>query len=698
MKKTVSILLVVCLLLTTGCAGSNSGAVSQKPLEIKKISSEPIAVSYEIKNLDFPQKVWFRQNNGVSIDDKLYLLGSLEENFLFRIDKDGSEPMLLASGDDLSEQWCAICSIGEKLYVLDNANNQIIEFDLNGERLHNIILPEESGFFDLTSGSNTIYALGEGTIDALTIKNDKAEIAYTIKVPNASCIWGNDSGKVFVSWKDGEIQAISTIDEEDKCMGETHYFDTECRIVGYGTQWELYLLSGNVLFGYNFSTKTIQKILTFSDVGLLANGAVYESYGGELIYTGSSGHEASHPLLLVPIEKTEENVNLKLATIGMLHPSITEAVLTWNQSHPECHIEIKDYSVYSTDGDPRSAELQLAADIASGNGPDIYNLSDFDTSLNASLLARRNLLENLYPYIDSDSELFRDDFFSGPLLATEMDGELFQITPYFLLLTTVAAKQDVGVTNNWTYEHLKKVVEDSSYYQYLFDTINNRAEWLELMVAASGNKLVDWSRGQCKFDSDYFINLLEMAAERPVETNSIGGRVSDLIHESQALLFTLTIRTVSNAGIASDAYGEGKYAFVGLPEVGNVLVPELSLGMSTQSVYKEQCWEFLREFLLKDSPYAKAGIPLRRDGARQQLNNELEVMKEYPVEYPGKEQAMEDMISLIEGTTVLYQTDTQLWNIIEDEVNRFYDGQCTAAETAQKIQSRASIYISEQFG
>ena len=698
MKKFTALLLILCLLLTTGCAGRNSGAVSKKPLEIKKLSTEPAATLYTAERLAFPLDVWFCQGCIVSIEDKPYLLGELLDGaYLFRMNADGSEAVLLASCGDGSERWANYCAMGGALYIYDSMNNQLIEFSPDGARLRNIALPDDLAVYGLAAGSSTIYALGEETINALKIGDgDKAELDYTIKCPSARRICQDANGKVYVAWYDGETQAISVLDEENKCRGETRYFDSACGLIGSGSQWELYLLIGHAIYGYNFSNESIQKILTLTDVGLLSNGTVYESPGGSLIYTGTSKQEPSSPMLLTPAGEAGESTKLTLATLGMLHPSITDAVLAWNQLHPECPIEIKDYSVYSTGGDPRSAELQLAADIASGNGPDLYNLSDFDTTLNASLLARRNLLENLYPYIDKDQELSREDFFSGPLSAAEMNGSLFQITPYFLLLTALAAAQDVGAPENWTYEQLERVVEDSDYYQYLFDAKNNRNDWLELMMTASGKKLVDWSSAQCSFDSEYFIHLLELAKARPEETDIMGGTASDLIHDSHALLFTVTVRTVSDAGIAPDAYGEGNYAFVGLPEIGNVLVPELSLGMSVQSAHKDLCWEFLREFLLKDSAYAKAGIPLRRDGARQQLNNELEAMKKYPVDHPGREQAMEELLDVIENTTVLYQTDAQLWSIIEDETAKFYAGQNTAEETARAIQSRASIYLAEQ--
>ena len=704
MKKFTALLLALCLLFTAGCAGRDSGAVpSKEELDVREISKGSSSFAYAVEALDFPQKAWFNSgNNIVSIENKLYLLGGfLEGNYLFSMNSDGTEAKLLASCEDGSERWYAYCAMGGKLYVMDITSNQLIEFDPDGTRLRCIALPEEIAALYIAGGTDTIFALDGGTVSALKLgEENKAELAYTIKAPAAFSIAQGANGTVFVEWEDGETQAISTIDEENRAWGETRYLSSDCSIIGVGTEWELYLLMGATMYGYNFSTESIQKLLTFSDSGLGSNGRVSEAGDGKLIYTGQNGIEPSPPALLKPVEITDENARLTMATLVPLETwGVKDAVLAWNQAHPDCPIEVKDYTAYTTGENPNGAQQQLMLDIAAGNIPDLYNMTEYygGETLNASLLARRGLLEDLYPYIDSDQELSRDDFFSSALSALEINGGLYQMVPGFTLVTTMAAAQDVGAPENWTYEQLERIVAESDSYQYLFNNFGySRDEWLELMAMSSGKKLIDWSTGQCTFDSEYFIHLLELAAAWPERTDTGGGNVATIVQNSHALLFILDALDIWNAAGAPEAYGEDNYAFVGLPEIGGVLIPEMSLGMSAQSSHKEQCWQFLREFLLQDSSYIFSGIPLRRDGARQQLLDELERSKGDPIEHPGREQAMEDLIIVMENAGSLYQKDTQLWNIIQTETNKLYAGQTTAEETAKAIQSRASIYLAEQ--
>ena len=42
--------------------------------------------------------------------------------------------------------------------------------------------------------------------------------------------------------------------------------------------------------------------------------------------------------------------------------------------------------------------------------------------------------------------------------------------------------------------------------------------------------------------------------------------------------------------------------------------------------------------------------------------------------------------------------DEALIRLMREEINRYYDGQNSAEDTAAAIQSRASIYVSEQYG
>ena len=384
-------------------------------------------------------------------------------------------------------------------------------------------------------------------------------------------------------------------------------------------------------------------------------------------------------------------MTLSLATVGEIYnlDVIRQAVQDWNRAQPACKVEIRDYSGFG-----EGAELRLAADISAGNAPDLYNFrADYDgAALNPEVYTRRGLLEDLYPYLDADPELSRSDFLSGPLSALEVNGSLYQVAPDFALLTATAPLDAVGGPENWSYAGLENLVGQSGQFQSLFSLRESRGGWLQMMVYASADKLLNWESGSCAFDSAYFVQLLEQAAQLPetyVTTQDDG-------EEPPCLLTLREYDAVRPAAWLPETYGEGNVAFVGLPELGSVVVPSLSLGMSASSAHKEECWQFLRTFLEKDSPYGY-GLSLRRDRIEQELQKELEeAWEKDPQTYDQKKSGMEALISQLEGADKLYRRDGQLWSIVSEEAGKFFAGNSTAKGAAQAIQSRVSIYLAEQ--
>lgn len=695
LKRCLLLLLAACLLLTAGCAKKDAASVPEgagSAEELDELSIAPSVTVYGAEALDFPQKLWFDQNTA-SIRGKTYLVGSFLENCtLYRMDPDGSGAEALASCTDGSQQWYSFCTMGDAILIYDSMGQKLLRFSAEGEALPSVTLPEGVSVTSLSAEGESLYVLGNGALYSLSLGvGGQAELNYKLNVSGAASLGRDGSGRLYVAWEKEGVQVISTVDEANRTWGETRTLDSSCAIIGGGEEWELYLNINNALYGYNFSSETMQKLLNFSDLGLAGNGAVAEAGDGRLLYTGSNGSEASFPYLLSPVESTGEAVTLTLATVGEIYDLdvIRQAVQDWNRANPNCKVEIRDYSAF---GD--SAELRLAADISAGNAPDLYNFrEDLDgAALDPDVYTRRGLLEDLVPYLDADPELSRSDFLSGPLSALETDGGLYQMAPGFALLTATAPADAVGGPENWTYAGLEDLATRSGSYQSLFSLRESRSGWLREMVCASADKLIDWESGSCAFDSAYFISLLKLAAQLPesyVHTQDDG-------EEPPCLLSLMRFDALWPAAWLPETYGEGNVAYVGLPEVGNVAVPSLSLGMSAFSAHKEECWQFLRTFLKKDSPYVTS-LSLRRDRIEQEMQKELEEARERdPQTYDLKKSGMEALISQLESANRLYRRDGQIWSIVSEEAGKFFAGNSTAEEAARAVQSRAGIYLAEQ--
>ena len=93
------------------------------------------------------------------------------------------------------------------------------------------------------------------------------------------------------------------------------------------------------------------------------------------------------------------------------------------------------------------------------------------------------------------------------------------------------------------------------------------------------------------------------------------------------------------------------------------------------------------------------GIPVFKKSFERALAAQIsdDFDERFQIGYMTEENA-EELRRQVYGTTKLVDTDEGLLDILREEINRYYSGRLSAEETAQAIQSRAGIYVAEQFG
>ena len=96
---------------------------------------------------------------------------------------------------------------------------------------------------------------------------------------------------------------------------------------------------------------------------------------------------------------------------------------------------------------------------------------------------------------------------------------------------------------------------------------------------------------------------------------------------------------------------------------------------------------------------SRMGIPVFKSSFERALTAEIsdDFDERFQISYMTAENA-EELRQQVYNTTKLVDTDEGMIRILRDEINRYYGGQYSAEETAKTIQSRASIYVSEQYG
>ena len=570
-------------------------------------------------------------------------------------------------------------------------------------------------------------------------------IAYKVETDNwvDSLVRLRDGQLGVLSYGDNGL-VLKMLDVEKKTLGE----DLELPrgawdlIPGAG-DYDFYYVSGINLFGYDIQSKTSDRLLNFlncdvdnSSLGprlqIREDGSVFG-----VINTWDSSYDNVTTELVtlskVPYDTVPHKESIRMAVFDMDY-DVRGLVIDFNRHSDQYHIDVTDYNEYSTSDDYSAGLTKLKTEIMANNVPDIIALR----GLPYEQLAAKGLLEDLYPFIESDPELSKSDFFEAVFSALEVNGGLYQACPAFSLMTVIGAKSVVGDTPGWTFEDFEAALASMPEGCDPFDYYTTKEDILTACLAMDMDSFVDWVDGKCSFDSEGFINLLKFANRfqdefnwetyEYIEDESTQNRIA----QGRQMLMRASIYSLEDV-IYNDFYfgGDGTSSsttYIGYPTnsgVGNALSLQQGYAMSSRCANKEGAWEFLRSFLTEKYQENIWYMPTNRnvfeaklkeimepryltdDNGNKLLDEDGEPIKQslasYGFEdgtireiYEMSDQQAADLRSLIETTTKVYQNDSSIYDIVSAEAQAYFLGQKPVEEVARLIQSKVNIYVNEQ--
>lgn len=490
-----------------------------------------------------------------------------------------------------------------------------------------------------------------------------------------------------------------------------------------GGDYALYYSDSSYLYGYDAAAKESVQLLNWIDCDLNRNNmnAVTPLADGRVLctmsnYSRNDGRSKSELVILTrkPIAEVPQKIILTMAC-NYLDYNFQASIIDFNKRNQEYRIRVEDYSQYNTEDDWEAGITKLNTEIVTGKVPDIISVSQ----LPISQYIAKGLLEPVDAFIEADSEL-NGQLMEGPLNAVRVDGQLYQVSPNFSIMTCLGATSVVGPEMGWTVEEMQAIL-DAHPGMEAFAYEMTRGELLENLLYLNMNAYVDWNTGDCNFESENFIKMLEFIAPYPeeIEWDEDKEWVDPMtkLARGEAMLYPTSLYDFQEFAIYEQVFG-GSATFIGYPsESGNGSVVGLNSGlvMSSQCQHKEVAWEFMRTLLTEDYqtenvwwdlPTNKAVFQAKLDGAmEQEYDSDGNPVSKYGwgtsdgTEYQAYAltQAQADKImALIDSTTTTYGYDSSLLEIITEEANAFFNGQKSAADAAAMIQSRVSIYVNEQ--
>ena len=546
-----------------------------------------------------------------------------------------------------------------------------------------------------------------------------------------------------IKLRDGSVMAVAftergnglyPIDLENKRLGDPISIPNEAYNPLTGDEnYDFYYVNGMYLYGYNIENEENTRILNWMDVDV--NG---ETIGGLHIYpdgrivgvTNRWRNETIETeiitLSLVPSSSIPEKEVLTLAVLYAY--DVYDKVVEFNRHNDKVRIQILDYS---EDNDYENEVFdagynKLLTEIMSGQVPDIILMSQ----LPYSQLAAKGLLEDLYPYIDKDPELKREDFFPNVLKALEVDGGLYQITPSFNVQTLIGATAVVGDTPGWNYDELRAALATMPAGCDPMDMYTTRSDMLGTLLAADLDHYVDWNTGTCNFESQDFIEMLEFAAQFPaaIPDNMEWENTSTRIAQGRQMLTAASLYSVDAMLWNEVQFGPQGGTYIGYPTnngVGSYMTIDSGYAISASCKNKDAAWEFVRSFLTEEGQQDVWGIPVRLDAYQRQLDKAMEVEYEKDAEgnyrlgpdgqriqvsrggfaledgtvYEVYAMTQEQADKLWEAVTTcdkLYNFNTEILEIVMNQAEAYFCGDKSAEEVARLIQSKVTLYINER--
>lgn len=531
---------------------------------------------------------------------------------------------------------------------------------------------------------------------------------------------------------------LRPIDFEKKELGESFPIpDSAWTLFPGDENYDFYYTSGMFLYGFKLGEEEAVPVLNWMSCDIngdsVASQALKISSDGSITgittdYSGGSIDTQLFTLTRVPADSLPKKQILTVAQLEY-NPDyqLTNRMVRFNRTHDNVRLEYLDYSQYNTENDYSAGITKFNTEVMAGNLPDIIPTNQ----IAYRQIASKGLLEDLYPYLDKDPELKREDFFPNLLSALEVNGGLYQVVSGFSVETLCGAASIVGDTPGWTYDDFNAALEKMPEGCTPLEPYVTRDQVMSSLLYADMDSFVDWTTGKVNFESDNFKQLLQFVKQFPAEYNwdehDNSESTQDLLRQGRQML-TQTYLYGLDSILWNGANFGGQATYIGWPTssgVGSIMRFENGFAMSRNCADKDAAWEFFRSMLTESGQTNQYNIPSNRNVFNKQLEDfmtpryrkdadgnilldengeKIEESRggwiddngvEHNIYAMTQEQA-DEVLTIIETCTKVASYDTSIYDIVNEQAQAFFADQKSVDEVARLIQSKANIYVNEQ--
>lgn len=552
-------------------------------------------------------------------------------------------------------------------------------------------------------------------------------------------------GSVYVTYYENDGYKLCTVNKETKTL-ETKYelSNTLNGTFEVSADYKLYYSDGSAVRAIDLESGNVEKVADWLDCDINGNNisGVYcenedEIYG----YYNDWEMDEEYFVKLTKTESSqvEEKTVLTLATLYS-SDNIQKNVVAFNKANETHRIKVVSYIDYSSmtpsdyenyDQYVTDAVNRFKNDLTGSNPPDIISLSEDGGRLSMETLVEKGILEELTPYLQQ-AGYTTEDFVDGVVNSYAVDGKLYALPSQFAVATAIANADVVGEKSGWTLAEAMEIAQNLPEGMQFLDT-TTQENMLTSFLQYGYRSFMDETENTCSFDSDEFKALLTIAKTFPKEYDyDVDAPVSPILLSSGALLMTTeTISSLEDIQLCEAYFGELDSTFIGLPGVagnGSLLTAYDGMyGICSKSEHKQAAADFVIDVLTKAyeerGRYAY-GFPSYKETLNAYIEDQIDIeyvkdeegnlvldeegnpipmqggsgigWGDWSYDYrPCTQEDADKLMELLDGACTTAHYDTEIFGIILEEAQPYFNDQKSAEEVASIIQNRISLYLSE---
>jgi multiple sugar transport system substrate-binding protein len=623
----------------------------------------------------------------------------------------------------------------DKLYTLFQNQNRngsevtgmIMElaiYDQQGQRLGDEIVREIKGNAESLKGKyinkmmidkkGDIYVLkGDGTVEVLdknlnTTRNwDRAEYSdFAIDyMDNIILLQRNTGGKSY-------LQKINL--QNDKFVWEKEFRNVDAPEHIYcnlGTG-KLYGIQNGVIFTYDFNGDIEERLLDIKELSAFdyIDGFIVDDE--EVIYVQNYNGKKSSIISFIKQDKNQKSaseVDKKRLTIYVTYYAdniFSNVALQYEKEHPDVDIEINVISEMSD----KETIKKLNTELMAGKGPDII-FSDF-------LLTdyiEKGMLVNLKEFINKDASFNIKDYNENLINASIKDYgfyslpvdyyiECFLVNKKLMEQKVIALKEDM----NWEQLYNMVVKANSSSKEKFY--ILPKMGYYELfyyIIYGDIDYYIDKENKLASFDRQEFIRALELMKHMvdakllhpDLDLKKIIRSDGELSPEDILfipIMFT-NYKQIYEYGLYYDSFHI--IPVIRRLSTGIREVSVQNIAINSNSLYKEEAWEFIKLLLSEEVQYKLSGsnyLPVNIKADKKSLADMFNDVNLIPTEwYRPTEKDIGHLKGYMAKINKISSYDQELDKLIWNEVEKYMKNEKSVEETAKAVQNKVELYLNE---